>query len=332
MLTKTPVKDAAVKEALWNTPPFIASPIYVGNQLIGANISMPLPMELWISRPSTLKAFRKRQLFPALRLADACGLGMVALGASTPYACNYGRLPRPLANPSITTGHAATAAMLKRWAVHASAETNLNFGTIRLAVFGAAGRLGKAVSRFIGYAETPSELILIDLPDKIEILKGLAAEIVDISPWQGPQVSVFGIDGSRTLPAFDGAVLVSSNTVPYLSATDLRRARFWIDDSHPRAASLAAEEATRGDTLYIECYARGPEGLNTEFPFRLLTPRDCYTCFAEGYLAWKENIAGDFVTGIPDITRIAKVSDLLEEYGFTLGPFCGKSGGVIQYH
>lgn len=83
---------------------------------------------------------------PALALADACGLGMVALGASTPYACNYGRLPRPLDTPSITTGQAATAAMLKQWAIHAGEASNPDFGAIRLAVFGAAGRLGKAVS------------------------------------------------------------------------------------------------------------------------------------------------------------------------------------------
>lgn len=195
MFTNTPVKDATAKEALWNTPPFVSSPISVGNRMIGANISMPLPMELWIGQPSTLKAFRKRQLFPALELAGACGLGMVALGASTPYAlcpmpyaCHYGRLPRPLTTPSITTGHAATAAMLKKWTIHASTRTNLEFGAIRLAVFGAAGRLGKAVSRFIGYAETPSELILIDLPGKLSLLKDLAAEIVERGPRQGPKV------------------------------------------------------------------------------------------------------------------------------------------------
>jgi len=36
--------------------------------------------------------------------------------------------------------------------------------------FGAAGWLGKVVSHFLGYAGTPSEIILIDLPDKIELL------------------------------------------------------------------------------------------------------------------------------------------------------------------
>jgi hypothetical protein len=84
------------------------------------------------------------------------------------------------------------------------------------------------------------------------------------------------------LPDFDGAILASSTSVPYLSVADLKRARFWIDDSHPRAASVEAELACRGHTLYIECFARGPAGLDTAFPFRRPSTRDCYTCFAEG--------------------------------------------------
>jgi len=114
------------------------------------------------------------------------------------------------------------------------------------------------------FQQPADERELIDLPDKLGLLKDLAAEIVAGGPRPGPRVAVFGLDGSKRLPTFDGAVLVSSNTVPYLSAADLRRARFWIDDSHPRAASLAAEAATRNETLYIECYARGPEGLNID--------------------------------------------------------------------
>jgi hypothetical protein len=80
---------------------------------------MPVPLDLWISKPKMIKELRKKQLFPALRLAKECGLNMVALGASTPYACNYGKLPRSIDGPNITTGHAATAAMLKKWAGYA---------------------------------------------------------------------------------------------------------------------------------------------------------------------------------------------------------------------
>jgi len=208
-----PHRSEIDESTLWNTPPFVGSPIYKDKQIIGANIVMPVPIDLWISRPRMIKELRKKQLFPALRLAKQCGLNMVALGASTPYACNYGKLPRSADGPHITTGHAATAAMLKKWSMYASEQTNLDFSNIKLAVFGAAGRLGKAVSRYLGYDETPRELLLIDLPDKVNLLKELAKEIT--SQNSAIKVSILGLDNSVPLPAFDGAVLVSNNTVPF---------------------------------------------------------------------------------------------------------------------
>lgn len=330
IFANVPERHQIDESILWNTPPFVGSPIYENDKLIGANIVMPVPIDLWISSPRMIKELRKKQLFPALRLAKQCGLNMVALGASTPYACNYGKLPRPTDDPYITTGHAATAAMLKKWAIYACQQTDLEFSNIKLAVFGAAGRLGKAVSRYIGYGALPREIILIDLPDKLNLLKELAAEIQTQNPQQKLKVSVLGLDTAKPLPKFDGAVLVSNNTVPYLNADNLRKARFWIDDSHPRAASLEAEEATRQDTLYIECYVSGPAGLDTDAPFNLPTTNDCYTCFAEGYLAWKEGITSDYVIGIPEVSKIAEVASLLEKYNFNIGPFFGKSGTLIR--
>ena len=138
-----------------------------------------------------------------------------------------------------------------------------------------------------------------------------------------------GLDKNKSLPDFDGAVLVSNNTVPFLAAEHLRKAKFWIDDSHPRAASVEAEQATRKETLYIECYASAPDGVDTDFPFNLPSTNDCYTCFAEGYLAWKEKIDHDYVTGVPEVSKISKVASLLQKYKFDVGPFFGKSGAII---
>lgn len=327
IFTHVPSRHEIDENALWNMPPFVGSAIYQKDQVIGANIVMPVPLDLWISKPKMIKELRKKQLFPALTLAKECGLNMVALGASTPYACNYGKLPRSIDGPNITTGHAATAAMLKKWANYASEQTNLDFNSIKLAVFGAAGRLGKGVSRYLGHQDTPRELLLIDLPDKLALLKELAKEIQ--SQNKSIKISVHGIDNNKPLPTFDGAVLVSNNTVPFLNANNLRKAKFWIDDSHPRAASIEAENSTRNETLYIECYASAPEGINTDFPFNLPSTNDCYTCLAEGYLAWKEKTNSDYVTGIPDVTKISKVASLLDKYNFDIGPFFGKSGVVI---
>ena len=325
-----PPKYQIDEQLLWNTPPFIGSPIYENDQVIGANIVMPVPIELWIQRPTMIKELRKKQLFPALQLAQQCGLNMVALGASTPYACNYGRLPRPIDTPSITTGHAATAAMLKKWAISSCQKTDLVFNNISLAVFGAAGRLGKAVSHYISHGMSPKEIVLIDLPDKVNSLKHLATDIQNQPSQNKTKVSVVGLVKNQPLPRFDGAILVSNNSVPYLDADNLRQARFWIDDSHPRAASIVAEESTRKETLYIECYASGPKGLNTDAAFKLPSTNDCYTCFAEGYIAWKEKITSDYITGIPEVSKIINVASLLDKYNFTTGSFFTKNGKIIK--
>jgi predicted amino acid dehydrogenase len=285
---------------------------------------------MWLGSPRGIKRFRETQFFPALELARQAGLNMVAMGASTPYACNYGALPRHTKPPHITTGHAATAAMLKDWAIHCCNELDLEFGKTRLALFGAAGRLGTTVAKYLLYKDAPQELILIDLPDKLNLLTEQARELLASDLLGKSRVSVHTFSPDTPLPQFDGAILASSTSVPYLTASDLRRARFWIDDSHPRAASVEAELASRGETLYIECFARGPAELDTTFPFRLPSTRDCYTCFAEGYSAWQEGIASDFIIGSPPVWSVSNTHSLLKKYGFSVGPFHGKNGTPIS--
>jgi predicted amino acid dehydrogenase len=323
-------KSPAQNSELWNVKPFVNSFIEYNGTPIGINIVMPVPVDLWIGSPKGLRGFREKQFFPALELANDCNLKMVAMGASTPYVCNYGMLPRPLKNPSVTTGHAATAAALKKWAIHASKETGCDYEKIKLAIFGAAGRLGKAVSSYIGHSSPlPKEIILIDLSDKIMLLKAQAEEILRTTKRKDLKVSIYSFESNEQMPQFDGAILVSNNSVPFLTEDHLRKAKFWIDDSHPRAASIEAELKSRKDTLYVECYVRGPEGFSTNFPFRLPSKQDCYTCCAEGYLSWREGIDKDFIVGIPDVEKINLVDNLLDKYGFHLGPFSGKNGDLI---
>jgi predicted amino acid dehydrogenase len=320
-------RTTVFEQQLWEHPPFIGSPIYQGTQIIGANIVCPVPLELWLGSPSGIRRFRERQFFPALKLAQQAGLSMLAMGASTPYACNYGMLPRDKDSPRITTGHAATAAMLKEWTMHCCDHVGLNFFEANIALFGAAGRLGVTVAQYLAYQESPKELILIDLPDKMPLLKKQAAALLAHPLITNKlKISLHTFSPESPLPAFDGAILVSCTSTPFLKASDLRKAKFWIDDSHPRAASVAAEEAARDATLYIECFARGPAGLDTDFSFRLPTVQDCYTCFAEGYAAWREGIQDDFVTGIPALEKVAYTHRILKQYGFAVGPFVGKNG------
>jgi predicted amino acid dehydrogenase len=325
----TQEKSPDFEKELWEMPPFIASEIYYDNKVIGANIIMPVPIEMWINSPNNLKKFRQKHFFPALELINSCNIKIVGMGASTPYVCNYGMIERPLETPFLTTGHAATSAMLKKWVINACDKTNCNYEKIKLAIFGASGRLGKAVSNFIASYDPPQELILIDLEDKKNLLKNHAEELLQKTNRKDLKILTSHFNSHNPIPDFDGAIIVSNNSVPFLTTEDLKKAKFWIDDSHPRGTSVEAEIQSRNHTLYIECYVRGPEKFNTNFPFRLPTNQDCYTCCAEGFVAWQENINQDFIVGIPDANKVKKVDDLLDKYNFKLGPLSGKNGDLI---
>jgi len=172
------------------------------------------------------------------------------------------------------------------------------------------------------------ELILVDFAAKHSVLARRRAEHLSESPGSTSVSCAPYLQGAE-LPEFDGAVLVTSSMSPFLTGADLRRAKFWVDDSHPRAASEAAEHETRGDTLYVECYTRGPAGLDVGYPFRLPSPRDCYSCFAEGFVSWAEGDTSDFVTGPPTGATLERTARLLAKHGFGPGPLVSKSGLAI---
>lgn len=165
--------------------------------------------------------------------------------------------------------------------------------------------------------------------DKKALLKNQAENLLQKTNRKDLKISTHGFNINLPIPEFDGAIIVSNNSVPFLSAETLRKAKFWIDDSHPRGASVDAEIESRNETLYIECYARGPENFDTNFPFRLPTNQDCYTCCAEGFVAWQEDIANDFVVGTPDSEKVNHIDKLLDKYNFKLGPLSGKNGDII---
>lgn len=93
---------------------------------------------------------------------------------------------------------------------------------------------------------------------------------------------------------FDIGIVATSSTSPWLGVDVLALAPIWIDDSHPRAASIEVEAAIASSTLYLECFLRGPHGLCQCFPFRLPTSRDCYSCFAEAFICWQLGMKTDF--------------------------------------
>ncbi len=198
----------------------------------------------------------------------------------------------------VTSWDALNVFFNKKRAMVACQKTQLQWCDISLAVFGATGRLGKAVSRYIAHNSLPKEIILIDLPNKINLLTKLAAEIQQYNRAENFKVSIYVIVKQKSLPIFDGAILVSNHTVPFLAAENLPSAHFWTDNSHHRVASIETKVSA------------------------------CNNYYAKGNIARENQIAKDSVSGILTIATIKNVAPEPEKYQSNTGPFFSK-GGVI---
>ncbi|MAD79821.1 MAG: hypothetical protein CMJ50_03105 [Planctomycetaceae bacterium] len=76
-------------EELWKIPPFVGSPIFWDNRVIGAHVISPLPATLWATGHAGIKRFRESGYKPMLELAERCGLTHLGLAALLPLVIIY---------------------------------------------------------------------------------------------------------------------------------------------------------------------------------------------------------------------------------------------------
>ena len=310
-------------DELWEEQPFIGSPIFFKNQVIGAHIIIPTPAELWATGHSGIRNFRRKQFLPALKLAEECGLNWLGLAALVPFATEFGIWGREHRSLFATTGHAATVAAIRQQVDTLGTELEFSPANMTYAIFGAAGSIGGNCARW--FARTGlGKLLLIDRLERAHQVNALAVELQ--ASGQCRSVGCHFSTELQNLPQFEVGIVATSNTAPWIDPDLMRRAPIWIDDSHPQAASSETEELLAGSVIYTECFLRGPHSLSQNFPFRLPTPRDCYACFGEVFLCWRAGMKEDFVIGAATLQQIAYADEQLRKLFFEVGPLTRKSG------
>ncbi len=315
------------EEDYWEQPPFIGSPIFLDNRVIGCHIISAIPAQFWAGSHSTIRRFRSVAYEPSLQMAADCGLTHVGLGALIPFATQYGQYGHRPESLRLTTGHAATVAAIWQTVVAVARDCEVRPEHLQYAIFGAAGSIGANTAQWL-VRQGCTHLRLVDIPERMPRLRELAAQIRESSPFTA--VSCHVPNDLATFAEFDVAVIATNRAEPCIDVNLLRKAPVWIDDSHPRAVLPEAEAALASDVMYLECYLRGPQGMSQTFPFRLPTSRDCYSCFAEVCICWMEGMPADFVVGAPSLTQISLMDRLLPQYGFFPGPLLSKSGRDIS--
>ena len=311
-------------EQLWNHGPFIGSPIFDQNQVIGCHIISPLPADLWATSASGIRRFRKVGYHPSMKLAQEAGLTHIGLAALVPYATRFGQLSSAHFNGHRTTGHAATVAAIYLMLKKLENDFSVPIPRLTYAIFGGAGSIGSNVARWLAHNGLRRQ-VLVDLPNRLTQVQTLCEKLT--MEYSDGHFVAHTAETLESGPAFDVGIVATNAGKPWLMERVLHQAPLWIDDSHPQAASQSILTTT--DVVYLECCLLAPHGISQTFPFRLPTPRHCYACFAEVYLCWKMQLKNDFVTGRASINQIAMMDELLRKGGFSPSLTASKQGTYI---
>jgi len=322
------VDNDSTPDDLWVTPASIVGPIFCDNMVVGCNLASPVFPELWVGNHHGIRRFRQSAFEPLLKLAETAGITHVGLGALFPFATDFGRC-RVDRSVCLTTGHACTVAALGMMVQDVCQRAGIRLRDASCCVFGGAGSVGGSISRWLRYLGI-GRLTIVDLAERKKILEELHRELSAMAGRGAGGVEVVTVDAAAGIKPFSIGVIATNKAAPWLGCEILKKSSFWIDDSHPRAILEEAERDLHGTVVCVECYVRGPHGLAQTVPFRLPSPRDCYSCFAEAYICWKEGMPSDFVVGRPTHEQVALAFELLSKYDFSIGEYVDKAGVCIE--
>ena len=269
----------------------------------GEVITVPLSPRLLLGAD---RALVQRRVDEAVDRAVDRGAELIGLGALTAPVTAGGAKLRRRTDAGVTNGNAFTAAITVR-AITRVAESMPARPLI--ALVGANGSVGTAVSRAVARADVASDLLLVGRTPTT--LAALAGDV-------GAEWSTDVADCRRA----DLVVLMTSAADAILVPEHLKHGAVVLDDTQPRNTSprLAAE---RPDVLILDGGVVDTPGLErTGFGIGLPATRS-FACLAETALLALDGHRGHGTIGRPSleqVDRMLRLADTWAHLGFHLAP------------
>lgn len=301
-----------VERAFRAIPPFEASHITgiespTGARAEGWFIGFPWTPQVLLGAPVDLVY---RRLIQAGRIAERLGAGILGLGAFTKIVGDRGVTVARALDLGVTTGNSLTAATAVDGALHGAERLGIDVPAARVAVLGATGSIGAAVSRLL--APRVGELLLVArdrgrLDAFAARLRDETSAAVRVTP-----------DLRAAVGAAHIVITVTSATDVLIEPEDLRPGAVVCDVARPRNVSRLVYER-RSDVLVIDggvLEVPGPVDFGLDFGF----PRGmCEACMAETILLALEGRYEDYTLGSEvRLEQVREIHALMHRHGFRL--------------
>ena len=281
--------------------PIVQNRIFASDdgKLLGECVLVPLTPRQLLGRD---RALVKKRMDQAIDFAHKRGATIVGLGALTASVTNGGRKLESRTDIGVTNGNAFTAAATV--AATTKAASGIAAKPV-IALVGATGSVGSAVSQVLGTQGIASKLILVGRnKNKLQALKDSITET---------EVETSTDIGSCTEAQI--VVLMTSATEALLKSEHLAPNAIVIDDTQPRNTeeSLVQE---RPDVQIIDGGMILTDGLLRKGGYWPIPNNVSFACLAETALLTLINHVGHGVIGDPTLDQVATVQKLATEYAY----------------
>lgn len=255
----------------------------------------------------------RRKIQRGVQLAKHRGARVVGLGAMTGSMTEGGAGMTTKDGFTVTAGRAYTSYVVKSYVDDVVEKFNLAKQDLVIAIVGAAGGVGTAVSNLV-LREPYKEIILIDLERKLEYVQ----EFLKNHPNQHNVRVTHQISEVRNANV---VITVTNAPEAVVGNDDIMPGTIIVDDAQPSDISKEIIDS-RKDILVIEAgVLRGHEKIRIGTNFRLANPHELYCCLGEVIAIAAGDWQGQYEPRNITPEHIAIIAGIAKQLGFSLAPY-----------
>lgn len=249
----------------------------------------------------------KRKIFQAIGLAEKKGARITGLGAFISSVTRGGKDIVDKAKTFITNGNSLVAGVIvstiEKFLKESSYKSNTN-----IAIIGATGSVGSAVSKILASRNDFNSLILVGkTPEHIDELKNSIKEFNN-------SVKIITTTNLKDIINADIVIVATNAKDAIIHPEHLKQNAFVYDITQPKNTSEKVIKQ-RKDAKFIDGGLVSTLGINYHFNFGIPL-ETAFACLAETMILAAENINKHYSLGKVEVEKVEEILELAKKYNF----------------
>jgi len=260
------------------------------------------------------RKFASKKVVQAVKFAKKKGVKIVGLGALTSPVVGGGKDLIGKYGVAVTNGNALTAAMTMDGIKRSAQLKKILMNESTVAVVGATGSIGEAVSLFLAKEDMAKELIIIGrTPEHLDTL------LLKLKKISNSNFRITISTDVSIIKKADVVIVATSSRDALIKEHDLKKNALIYDITQPQNVSISIKDK-RKDILVVDgAIVQLPDNAGPRFNIGL-PYGTTFACLAETMILAAEDPQNNFSIGKVKLEQITHIARLAETYDLKLAP------------